>query len=323
MQSPAGNTVLVARPLWPVLRKLCALLPATGYRVEESRSWARLLESSLVCKGLSGVILGETGDAQEEMEIVRRFRERTGALGVPLILVGGMNAFVRAAKFQAAGVDVILAADASAEEILERARPLLRFGSLYQATLAEARELKDLSYRDELTGLPNRRHFSMDLARHAELTRRTGRPLSCIIIDIDDFRKINDTLGTTAGDRVIRQFGKMVEGSMRRYDILARLGGDEFGWLLVDADPGKALQAAERTQRMICGSAFEAGAEPLRVTATFGVSSLKPGEMSAADLVGNADRALYWGKESGKNVIRFYPSGKPGENHAKGNSHVS
>ena len=324
MVPAAGSTVLVARPLWPVMRRAGALLSSAGYRVEESSSWARLLESGLACRELSGVILGEAGNAHEEMEIVRRFRERNGALGVPLILVGGMNALVRAAKFQAAGVDVILPADAGAGEILERVRPLLRYGSLYQAILAEARDLKERSLRDELTGLPNRRHFSLDLARNVELTRRSGRPLSCIIMDIDDFRKVNETFGQAAGDSVIRQFGTMIAGSMRRYDAMARLGGDEFGWLLVDADADKALQAADRAHKMVSGRTFEGAPEPLRLTATFGVSSLVPGAgLSAADLVGNADRALYWGKESGKNAVRFYPSGKAENGHAAADRHIS
>lgn len=319
-----GGFVLVARPLWPVLRRVGSALSSAGYRVEESASWARLLESGLSCRELSGVILGETGNAREEIEIVRRFRERDGALGVPLVLVGGMNAIVRRGEFEAAGIDIVVAADASAGEIVERIRPLLRYGSLYQAVRDEARRARERSLRDELTGLPDRRHFSLDLARNVELARRTGRPLSCIIIDIDDFRRVNERYGAAAGDGLIRQVAKTLEGSSRRYDALARLGGDEFGWLLVDADAGNAVRVARRAHAMIAGKAFEGGPEPVHVTATIGVSSLAPGEdPTASDLVGNADRALYWGKESGKNAVRFYPAGAAGRGDAEDDRHIS
>jgi hypothetical protein len=96
-------TVLIARPLWPVLRRIAPLLTAEGYRVEESSSWSRLVDARLACSGLAGIFLGEHGAAGEEIALLHRFREREGAAGVPAILVGGMNAVLRAPKFRAAG----------------------------------------------------------------------------------------------------------------------------------------------------------------------------------------------------------------------------
>jgi diguanylate cyclase (GGDEF)-like protein len=166
--------------------------------------------------------------------------------------------------------------------------------------------------RDGLTGLPDRRGFSLDLDRCAETARRIGRPLSCIVTDIDDLRRVNETYGPEVGNSVIRQFGDVLTQVKRSYDTVARLGGDEFGWLLLDVGRDEALRAAERAQKLVSGSVFN-GTHELRVTATFGVASLSPGEeWNARTLVENADRALYWGRESGKNRIRFYPPGKEG-----------
>ncbi len=294
---------------------MSALLAAAGFRVVEAPSWKPLLENGLSIPDLSGILLGEHGDTQCELEILRRFRERAGALGVPVILVGGLNAIVRAQRFRDAGADAVLPADIDAEDFLERVRPLLRYGALYQDLATSNKEIREQSLRDGLTGLPNRRHFSLDLARHVEMARRIGRSLSCILIDIDDFKAVNDTYGIRAGDDVIRQFGEVINGAKRTYDTVARLGGDEFAWLLLDADPPQALQAATRAQRVVADSVFHAEPEPVRLTATFGVSSIVSGmELRADDLVGNADRALYWGKESGKNVVRFYPPKKAGKN---------
>ncbi|GAB4371123.1 MAG: hypothetical protein Kow00128_18730 [Deltaproteobacteria bacterium] len=318
-----ADSVLIARPLWPVLRRAGPLFAREGYRVEEAFSWSRVLDPHLAVEELSGVFLGEHGDAAAEMEAIRRFRERRGALGVPLILVGGMNALLRAGRFREAGADLVLPADIDPDALVEQSRPLLRYGALYRSLADANRELREMSLRDELTGLPNRRHFSLDLARNVEMVRRIGRPLSCILVDIDDFKRVNDRYGHPEGDSVIRQFGALLSGKRRTYDTVARLGGDEFAWLLVDADPERAVQAADRARRAVSDGLFEAAKDRLPLTATFGVSSLLPGtEISGDLLVGNADRALYWGKESGKNRVRFYPAERDG-NDAADDSHLS
>ncbi len=318
-----GNAVIIAKPLWPVLRLAARFLADDGYRVEETSSWSRLLDSGLSCSRLSGILLGEHGNTMEELEVIRQFRERKGAQGVPIILIGGMNALLRAGKFLSSGVDLVLPADIPPGDLVERARPFLRYGSLYQSLSEANRELRELSMRDDLTGLPNRRQFSRDLSRNVEMARRIGRCLSCIIVDIDDFKRINDDFGHQEGDSVIRQFGNVLDMAKRAYDTVARLGGDEFAWLLMDADPEQALHAAGRALRLVNESVFEVAGKPEKLTATFGVSSLLPGvELSADDLVGNADRALYWGKETGKNSIRFYPPKKV-KSFAKTDSYIS
>ena len=97
----------------------------------------------------------------------------------------------------------------------------------------------------------------------------------------------------------------------RSYDAVARLGGDQFVLLLLGVGREDALRIADRAQRLVSGSVFNGTHAPVHVTATFGVASLTPGEeWNAQALVENADRALYWGKESGKNLVRIYPPGK-------------
>lgn len=316
-------TVLIARPLWPVLRRIVPFLSAEGYQVEEAPSWSRLADVRLSRPGLAGVFLGEHGAAAEEIAILRRFREREGALGVPVVVVGGMNALMRAAGFRAAGADLVVAADVSPELLIGKATPLMRYGALYRSLQDANSALREKAMMDELTGLPDRRRFSIDVARHIEMARRIGRPLSCIIVDIDDFKKINDSYGQSAGDGVIRQFGAVISRSKRTYDSVARLGGDEFAWLLVDADSSQAVQAAARAHGIVRESVFETEPGPVRLTATFGVSSVSPGmDLSVDYLVGNADRALYWGKESGKNVVRFYPA-KRADQDAAADSYIS
>ncbi|HEY6096587.1 MAG TPA: diguanylate cyclase, partial [Candidatus Deferrimicrobium sp.] len=288
------------------------LLSRRGYSVETAGSWSALLAEPGRRPGLAAVLLGEYGSVVEEEEILRRFRD-AGGTGVPVFLIGGQRAVRRAQRFREAGADMVFAADLPEEEILDRAQSLLAYGEMYRNAVLAGRELSDLAMRDGLTGLPDRRGFSLDLDRCAETARRIGRPLSCIVTDIDDFRRVNETYGPEVGDSVIRQFGGVLARVKRSYDTVARLGSDEFVWLLLDVGRDDAMQAAERAQRLVSGSVFNGTHAPVRVTATFGVASLSPGgEWNAQTLVENADRALYWGKESGKNMVRFYPPGKEG-----------
>ncbi len=306
-----SRSVLVARPVWPVLRRMGEELAGAGYSVEYAGTWNALLAPDRAPSLLAAVLLGEYGAAAEEEGILRRFRAREDGVGVPILVVGGQNAAHRARRLRAAGADAILPADLSPGEILDRARPLLAYGELYRGASAAVREMRDQAMVDGLTGLPNRRHFVRDLSRSVEMARRIGRPLSCIVSDIDDLRDVNDAHGRPAGDGVIRQFGEILTRAKRSYDGVARLGGDEFAWLLVDAGPAQALQAAQRAQRMVGEAVFDGTDGPLRVSATFGVASLIPGEeWTAESLMENADRALYWGKESGKNAVRCYPPRK-------------
>jgi diguanylate cyclase (GGDEF)-like protein len=122
---------------------------------------------------------------------------------------------------------------------------------------------------------------------------------------------VNETHGFPVGAGVIRRFGGILDRERRRYDTVARLGGDQFVWLLVGADAAQAMRAAARARRKVADSVFDGAHAPVRVTATWGVSSVSPGaEFPGRSLMENADRALYWGKESGKNMIRCYPPEK-------------
>jgi diguanylate cyclase (GGDEF)-like protein len=305
-----SGLILVARPLWPVLGRVGNLLSHRGYSVETAGSWSALLVEPGRRAGLAAVLLGEYGAVAEEEEILRRFRD-AGGPGVPVFLIGGRSAVRRTRRFREAGADMVFAADLPEEEILNRAQPLLAYGEMYRKAVLAGRELSDLAMLDGLTGLPDRRRFSLDLDRCAETARRIGQPLSCIVTDIDDLRRVNEAHGAGVGDSVIRQFGGVLTRVKRSYDTVARLGSDEFVWLLLGVGRDDALRAAERAQRLVSGSVFNGTHEPVRLTATFGVATLSPGgEWNAQALMENADRALYWGKESGKNRVRFYPPGK-------------
>jgi diguanylate cyclase (GGDEF)-like protein len=160
---------------------------------------------------------------------------------------------------------------------------------------------------DGLTGLANRRHFYDRLRAEHERALRFGHPLALVLLDVDNFKKINDSRGHLAGDAVLAEVGAVLSSSVREIDLAARYGGEEFAVLLPETDGEGAARLAERLRAAIAARTvpFEEG--PIEhVTASFGVACVAPGGDSFAGqtgLIGAADAALYQAKSSGKNCV--------------------
>jgi diguanylate cyclase (GGDEF)-like protein len=177
-----------------------------------------------------------------------------------------------------------------------------------QAAIAlENARLHDIVQRqamtDDLTGLVNRRRFMAALEAEIERAVTLGRGPSVILIDLDDFKLINDRFGHHSGDRVLEAFGALLESHIRDVDIAARLGGEEFALLLPEADLAGAVSTAGR----LCSSLDEqpiarADGNSLSLTASFGVANYVAGD-TGEELLRLADRALYRAKREGKNRV--------------------
>ncbi len=156
-------------------------------------------------------------------------------------------------------------------------------------------ETKSLSLRDSLTGLANRRLMEIMLEKSFARAQRSGSPFSCIMLDIDYFKKYNDTHGHPAGDSLLNKISEILLNEVRAIDLVVRYGGEEFFILLPDARSYEAQQAAERIRR-----AVEAGTE---VTISLGVSSYHREVQTKEYLIKQADEALYQAKKSGRNRV--------------------
>ncbi len=158
---------------------------------------------------------------------------------------------------------------------------------------------------DELTGIGNYRHFSDWMAREIARAERFGGELSLILMDIDDFKVINDTHGHQQGDRVLAEVGRVLRLESRGVDEAARYGGEEFVLALPETGPESALEVAERVRRRIelASVPSEAGGDPLRITVSLGVASLPLDADDARSLLSAADAALYEAKAGGKNQV--------------------
>jgi diguanylate cyclase (GGDEF)-like protein len=205
-----------------------------------------------------------------------------------------------ASLMQIAALAVILPWFAAMGAYVNRVRTRLS-GSNRQLTEAVER-INSIAARDELTGLYNRRFLLEFLDRETARAQRSGGAFSICLIDIDEFKGVNDSFGHAAGDAVLRHFGAVAGMGLRSADILGRLGGEEFLVVLPDTDMQGAINTAERIRRAVEAITFPGLPAGRQVTVTAGVARSMPNESSSA-LLERADRALYDGKAAGKNTV--------------------
>lgn len=166
-----------------------------------------------------------------------------------------------------------------------------------------AEVLEQLATTDGMTGIYNRRHFMTLADREWSRSRRYGRPLSFLMIDIDFFKSINDRFGHEVGDQMIVHLTTLATACKRDSDVLARIGGEEFALLLPETDLAQAQLVAERLRRDVVENPFTASSDQISTTISIGVA-MGTGTMTGiSDLMKVADKALYDAKSSGRNRV--------------------
>jgi two-component system cell cycle response regulator len=170
--------------------------------------------------------------------------------------------------------------------------------------------LKYIGLTDALTGVYNRRYIDRRLVEEIARARRQSYRLSCMYIDIDHFKRVNDTVGHQGGDEVLREVAARIKAELRMSDALGRFGGEEFVVLLIDADMESAAMVAQRIRAGVANTPFQlTGGEVVSVSVSIGVATLDDFERDhaiegvAQQLVALADSALYQAKENGRNQV--------------------
>ncbi len=153
---------------------------------------------------------------------------------------------------------------------------------------------------DHLTGAMTRRGFAVEMEKAIARFTADQRPSALVLLDIDHFKRINDTYGHPSGDVVLKQVSECLTAMLRQHDVLGRLGGEEFGILLRDATLAGAENAAERFRAALESLEIDHD-PPLPVTASFGVAGIRGENASTAQWLAAADEALYAAKRSGRN----------------------
>jgi diguanylate cyclase (GGDEF)-like protein len=170
-------------------------------------------------------------------------------------------------------------------------------------------QLRHLSETDALTGLANRRAFDQQLRKEFQRFLRYRHPFSIVMVDIDWFKRINDTYGHPAGDHVLTEFAWRLRDHIRKTDILARIGGEEFAIMMPETYPLEAKKRTELLQQIINTTPFQIAGRndsPLMITASFGISCVSDNDLQADAPLIRADTALYKAKNNGRNQVMLF-----------------
>jgi diguanylate cyclase (GGDEF)-like protein len=231
------------------------------------------------------------------MRIIASGRSDSGVVRVP----DGADDCV-AKPYRPVEVLIRVRAQLRAAEELGRAR--VAFTTL-ESTIADNRRLMALATTDPLTRVLNRRALADRLAIEMDRARRYSSELAILLIDLDFFKRINDTAGHLVGDEVLRQLAGRIQGAVRTVDIVARYGGEEFVVILPETSAAGAMRFADRLRMAIETHEFPIGAGNVRLTVSIGVSTFPAANVTSADdLFARADAAMYRAKQDGRNQVR-------------------
>jgi len=271
-------------------------------------------------------VVAEKERARAYSQIVR-LRNLTLALVVTLLLIIGLAAYLlslslvrplnrlTAGAGKVAGGDLDLDVPVSSRsevgyltEVFNDMVARLRQGREELASINETLrqknvELHEISITDSLTGLYNRKHLMETLDREVGRSQRHSHSFSLMVIDIDHFKKYNDTYGHLAGDEVLSRLASVFKKSIRSSDYAARYGGEEFIIILPEIGPEQGVEAAERICRKVEEEIFSGDGESIKVTISVGVASYPQNGEDAESVIRNADEALYEAKELGRNRV--------------------
>ncbi len=229
-----------------------------------------------------------------------------GAHGIFLLL--RPLAFTLVAPPGLAPADVTLVSTLSSIVVMESmlALVLVAFGAIMLTNEFITNELRHLAEVDPLTGVFNRRAFLTLLEKAISSAQRGQTALSVLIIDLDHFKKINDTRGHGTGDEVLRHFARLAGRCLRNEDVMGRLGGEEFAIFLPNAGDAGGLALAERLRALVEAHPLEVDRYQIGLTVSVGVAQYA-GEESADAVLKRADKAMYLAKERGRNRVEILP----------------
>ncbi|MGE5707765.1 MAG: diguanylate cyclase [Bacteroidota bacterium] len=181
--------------------------------------------------------------------------------------------------------------------LASQAAVAIKNAKLYHAT-------QQLAITDGLTGVYNRRYFQRQLEAELQRAPRYGYPIALIILDVDYFKRFNDTHGHLLGDQILRSLAQILRESVRETDLVARYGGEEFAVILPETNAEQAVEVAERIRKNVAEHSFWGRAHaPVSVTVSIGIAANPTANLSAEELIGQADAALYHAKQTGRDRI--------------------
>src|ERR1700723_1410614 len=276
--------------LGELLGKVCVLIQqafqvphVSLFLREESEPWSHILSTS-------GTLIEK--DLATKPECMRFFVESASRMSIPLVSFG-----------QILGVLALESANRNAfrESELQCLESVADICATAIQNAHYVERVKQLAYLDGLTGIFNRRFFELRILEEIERSRRYGTGMAVIMVDIDQFKRLNDEFGHLLGDEVLRQVSSLFHQQLRKIDVVCRYGGEEFGIVLTQTNASHAVSVAEKLRKMV--EHWQFPGVPQTVTISAGVAAFPDHGTTRDELVRAADNGLYAAKQAGRNRI--------------------
>ena len=304
--SSAPPRVLIADDDRTNRERVALLLRAQGMEVEVSesgkaavdrvsRGGVDLVMMDVVMPGLSGI------------DCCRLIKTMTADTFLPVMLVTGKSDTESRVEGLRIGADDYVCKPFDDRELLARVNGMLRIKRLHDHVQESRARLEKLSVVDELTGLYNYRYLHSRIAEEYKRAERYHEPLACAMIDVDHFKRVNDTHGHDVGDAVLREIGARLKTGLREIDVVARYGGEEFMLALPGTHSPGAIVVADRLWRAASEAPITVGATTLHITVSIGIACYPSRDVNSKDeLLKAADVALYQAKAEGRDRVCVY-----------------
>lgn len=233
-------------------------------------------------------------------------RIKTYGKDVPIIVITGQGDEMIASRvIQAGAFDYFPKRMISAESLSRSISNTLEKARLKRKVIQVQKRLAEMSIKDDLTELYNRRYFTESLRKEIARAGRLNTELVLCMLDLDYFKRVNDTYGHPTGDMVLTQIGNMLRESIRLNDYCCRYGGEEFAVILPNTSLGKARTVCERFRELVAGHRFNFNSEQFRITISIGIAHWDGlTDQTAVEMVAAADQALYRAKRKGRNRVK-------------------
>ncbi len=243
--------------------------------------------------------------------VCEKLKASDETMDIPIIMLTGKTESVDKIKGLEKGASDYVTKPFDHGELLARVATHVKIKIMWDDLQEKNRMLHELSRRDELTGLHNYRHFMERISYEFNRSNRYNLPLCCVILDLDYFKKVNDSYGHQAGDFVLREVAKITRESIREIDLAARYGGEEFALILPHTKLENALCLCERIRMNVESRTFNFNNYKIKNTVSLGVVSRRDNNPeSYSEMIKFADEALYSAKENGRNRVSKYNNKK-------------
>jgi diguanylate cyclase (GGDEF)-like protein len=293
----------------PILRRSLALtLEGWGYAVTAVADGAAALSALRGPDAPNLAVLDWMMPKKTGPEVCREARQSGIDRYIYLVLLTARNQSEDLIKGLEAGADDYLMKPYNPAELRARLNAGRRILDLHAELIAAREEMRRMAQHDALTDLWNRRAILEILDSELARSLREGSPVGLVLVDVDYFKEVNDTLGHQTGDNVLREVARRMGAAVRPYDIVGRYGGEEFLVVLPGCDVAQTRALSERLREQVSAGPVVMGASQVSVTVSLGVAVSGPGQRPNADaLLLAADAALYRAKEAGRDRVEVAP----------------